>query len=657
MENENEARAPYNFVPFSDGVLEYREELPAHNILDPALKTGEIHVCMTAQTPVFVSDGKKEPHFFKDMEGRYVLPGSTVRGMVRANMQVLGFGVTLPGEDMEDRRLYYREFAASKDALRFALKDHYKNKNALNIESGTTFSGHHYSNPRNVRTGYLQKSASGGYEILPAQYYRVTKDFLTRAGLGECHAEAFPVDYKEDCGEITFIRRAAESDKPAPGTNRGMLLCPGVDTGGDGTSPNRKTGKIKPPAHRYVFGEVSKYDVARPIPKEDEISYRMDWEYRKNDLKGGSQIEGRKILYDPNFWALPEHPGEKKPVFYLSYLGHIYFGMTRFPRLGYDHTLAEGLPYQHRKVAKNGYYPYDYIRAILGYAGDQKSYRSRVSFRDFRAVGSPQEEGPVTTIPGGPKPSWFAAYTVDGKHYNENNFRLSGQKRYWMKETAKAVEPPNDNENYKRELRPLPTGTVFRGVIRYKNLRPHELGLLLWALRLEDGCFQSVGMGKNFGYGRMNLEIERLWEYDMGALYQDLAAGPAEAEAEAVETYIKRYQNFARNALGESGPIRELSEIKDFFYLCSKIQPDSVAGYMQIGDKKKGLRNEYQNLKLPLPTVADFREPEEIAQRMDERAKQKAAEDEQKRKQEAEELQGLSMEELVRRFNQKNKGH
>lgn len=629
-------RAPYNFVPFSDRVLVCREELPAHNILDPALKTGEIHVCMTAQTPVFVSDGKKEPHFFKDMEGRYVLPGSTVRGMVRANMQVLGFGVTLPGEDMEDRRLYYREFSAGKNTLRRALKDHYKN--ALNIESGTTFSGHHYSNLRNVRTGYLQKSASGGYEILPAQYYRVTKDFLTRAGLGECHAEAFPVDYKEDRGEITFIRRAAESDKPAPGTKRGMLLCPGVDTGGDGTSPNRETKEIKPPAHRYVFGEVSKYAVTVPIPKEDEISYRVDWEYRKNDLKGGSKIGERKIQYNPNFWALPE-PGDKKPVFYLSYLGHIYFGMSRMLRLGYDHTLAEGLPYRHREVAKSENYPYDYIRAILGYAGDKKSYRSRVSFCDFRAVGSPQEEGPIAAIPGGPKPSWFAAYTVHGKHYNENNFRLSGQKRYWMKQEANPVKPPNDNENYKHELRPLPTGTVFHGVIRYKNLRPHELGLLLWALRLEDKCYQSVGTGKNFGYGRMTLKVERLWEYDMNALYQDLAAGPAEFETGVVETYIKRYQDFARNALGESCPIRELPEIKDFFYLCSKIQPDSVAEYMHIGDKEKKQENEYQNLKLPLLTVADFREPEEIAQRMEERAKQKAAEAERERQQKVKERQ------------------
>lgn len=58
--------APYNFVPFSEKIL-FRyagmEELPPHDRIDPALHTGEIHVTLRAETPVFVSDGDEEPHF------------------------------------------------------------------------------------------------------------------------------------------------------------------------------------------------------------------------------------------------------------------------------------------------------------------------------------------------------------------------------------------------------------------------------------------------------------------------------------------------------------------------------------------------------------------------------------------------------------------
>ena len=74
-EPRNAPHAPYNFVPFhsksgpgaSDGSGKSRvervlirydnpEDLPPHDRIDPALKTGDIHVTMTAETPVFVSD-------------------------------------------------------------------------------------------------------------------------------------------------------------------------------------------------------------------------------------------------------------------------------------------------------------------------------------------------------------------------------------------------------------------------------------------------------------------------------------------------------------------------------------------------------------------------------------------------------------------------
>ena len=54
MAENSKVRAPYNFVPFSNKVL-WRygsaEELPRHDRLDSTLKSGEIHVTMTADTP------------------------------------------------------------------------------------------------------------------------------------------------------------------------------------------------------------------------------------------------------------------------------------------------------------------------------------------------------------------------------------------------------------------------------------------------------------------------------------------------------------------------------------------------------------------------------------------------------------------------------
>ena len=101
---DKRVRAPYNFVPFSNRVLlPYQDvsELPRHDEIRPDLKSGEIHVTLCADTPVFVSDGNKDaPHFFRGANGKYMIPGSTVRGMLRENMQILGYGLVIPGEDL-----------------------------------------------------------------------------------------------------------------------------------------------------------------------------------------------------------------------------------------------------------------------------------------------------------------------------------------------------------------------------------------------------------------------------------------------------------------------------------------------------------------------------------------------------------------------------
>lgn len=627
----SDVHAPYNFIEFTTKVLSSQGDLPSHHVLDPELKTGEIHVTMTAKTPVFVSDGQKgkgvEPHFFRSPDGKFALPGSSIRGMTRANMQILGYGLILPGEDFEDQRLYFRNIAAARASTGKGLKEYYHN--ALKVKTDRGFEGNMYSIPKAVEAGYLHKSGSG-YEIQPVEhYYRVSKAVLKEAGEGleDLHATAIPVDYMIIGEEVSSIRRASGNiDELPQGAKRGILLCPGVDSQGDGTYQTRN-GKQKPPSHRYVFSEIDQKKAPVKIEKEDELSYMADWEDRRNNLKGGSTVNREKVEYDPDFWKLPQNTGEEKPVFYVRYNGHTYFSMTLFPRIGYERPLGEGLPESHRKIAQeaeeNGIYPRDYLRDILGYAGKNEAYRSRVFFRDFAVVGNPQEQNLIVTVLGGPKPSWYPGYTVDGKNYNQDDFQLRGQKRYWMKERVHPVE--TDKVGVAVHLRPLPAGTQFRGVIHYRNLREHELGLLLWALRLEDGCYQSIGMGKPFGFGRMTLKIDRLLEYDFNTLYQSLCAGPKLSEdvAKAVDDYIQCYDEFAVRALQIRQPrghpsVRSRREILDFFYLCRTVwspakpdESDEKTDGISYGEVDYMGLKDYQNNTEILPTLAEFRKEAE----------------------------------------------
>lgn len=413
---DSTVHAPYNSVPFSEKVLVYQGEIPAHDAVDPGLKTGEIHVTLTAETPVFVSDGNRnDPHFFQGPNGRFMLPGSTIRGMVRQNMQILGFSLVRPDEDLEDQRVFYREIAAARDSTGGELKKYYHE--ALAVDPKKSPSGKSYSIPENVKAGYLRR-VQGGYQIQPVSgtYLKVSKDTLALAGEGfeNCHAQALEVYYSGTDGYVKKIQRAKG---PVPdGMQWGMLLCPGIDTGGDGTRSNKKTGAQKAPSHRYVFPTADETANPVTISKEDELSYAADWEGRRNSLKA---------YYDPNFWRLP-NADEVKPVFYIQHNGHTYFGMSLFLRIGYHFSLKDGLPQGQKDAAEQPDF-LDYPRAILGYAEKERSRRSRVSFGDFPAQGEPKEQPLVKVILAAPKISYYPGYIKDGKHYNTVSEKNSDQ--------------------------------------------------------------------------------------------------------------------------------------------------------------------------------------------------------------------------------------
>ena len=113
QEDNKTAYAPYNFVPFANKVIERYEspdDLPNWSKIDKSLKTGEIHITMKAETPVYISSTERD--FYKDSDGKFKIPASSLRGMIRENMQILGFGLVRSGEDIEDYLIYFRDIAS-----------------------------------------------------------------------------------------------------------------------------------------------------------------------------------------------------------------------------------------------------------------------------------------------------------------------------------------------------------------------------------------------------------------------------------------------------------------------------------------------------------------------------------------------------------------
>lgn len=282
-------------------------------------------------------------------------------------------------------------------------------------------------------------------------------------------------------------------------------------------------------------------------------------------------------------------------------------------RTDYDNTafrsgdsFSEGIPSSHLESERW----LDYPRSMMGFIlyGSAKkdengAYRSRVSFHDLHAAGNPlPKKSRVNVWLRAPRPYSFREYAVK----TGSGFRMRGIKQYWLR----AQSQRGGNVRFDREgnMHPLPEGTVFIGKIRYHNLHEDELGLLLWCLRLEKGCCQSLGMGKPYGFGRVRIEVTQLTEYSSENLYSGLTlAAPSSASPEKrVEELICAYRRYAYSLLypqqQDASGLALLKEphIQDFLYMKKTIHEDAKGiQYMR--------KEDFRTADIPLATVAEIR--------------------------------------------------
>ena len=101
------AKAPYNFVPLNNSVVE-AEQIPDFDKYHSDRYTGCIEIELKTLTPLYIrnsdNDKNKEVDFF-NVNAKYMIPGSSLRGMVRTMVEIMSFGKF---GFFNDERLNYR---------------------------------------------------------------------------------------------------------------------------------------------------------------------------------------------------------------------------------------------------------------------------------------------------------------------------------------------------------------------------------------------------------------------------------------------------------------------------------------------------------------------------------------------------------------------
>ena len=98
----------------------------------------------------------------------------------------------------------------------------------------------------------------------------------------------------------------------------------------------------------------------------------------------------------------------------------------------------------------------------------------------------------------------------------DGDFKISGRKRYPIHKNGVKSTKDTGNENIGTNFKPLDRGVVFKGKLKYHNIKKLELGAILSALTFHNSkdCYHNIGMAKSLGYGKISLDLDNFENID-----------------------------------------------------------------------------------------------------------------------------------------------
>ena len=668
-----QARAPYNFVPLPEKMVEARTP-PPQDMYDPNLLTGWIECDLETCSPTYVrgmltevewrefqgdlSEEKKkardlaQAHFFstdEKKEGPFlqpVIPGSSLRGMIRAIVEVISYGrMRWVGNKPT---VTFRAVAAEGDD---PLKHPYTNLLG--------------SNGKNVRAGYLVKNGEHWFvqpALLPKNVnYKTNDRYFLKIDDEDLNARDLPGfikmfedGYKPQARDVSFQSgprkpKRTDPNKTRPGvvvkpvdeglTFRGTLVCSGNMT---------ETGSAKQESTRakhYIVMPASKSPLI-PIPQSAVDDYRDSLTpFQKDDLTDWAGGDWGCLAHGKPVFYVADNPEQPKEIVFFGHSPNFRIP-ARLAEQGRAATPLDFVPDEIRKNQKP-----DLADAIFGWVEEKDSgpagqCAGRVFFSDahFRRAEqglwySPEPITPKTLA--GPKATTFQHYLVQDKslqhdpdykatlaHYgtHQKETTIRGHKFYWFKGANPDIKAGEKDLKHSTQLTlivPLKPKVHFSFRINFENLRPEELGALCWALTLpgKEGITyrHHLGMGKPLGMGAIAINKPTLHltpRVGKDSRYDKLFAGndwhPPSTSLDDDSTYVNEFERFVLkdNRIAEDKTC--LAEVERIQALLEMLQwrgdnPDAgwleQTRYMEIEHDEDGKQyNEYKERPvLPSP--------------------------------------------------------
>ena len=261
----------------------------------------------------------------------------------------------------------------------------------------------------------------------------------------------------------------------------------------------------------------------------------------------------------------------------------VQVGLAYMPKLAGDFSTHDMLQHTHKDHVDNT--KPDFAELLFGRVDEkpESALKGRVYFEPAFLQGKAKvDSNPRETILNGAKPSYFPNYVyqqvdksgnelANGKNrqyatyvYSAGNPapELRGWKRYPVRLPDEVrTQPLGDKQTTKVQTRlhTLAEGSTFKGRLVFHNLKPQELGALLWAVQLENKR-HNLGMAKSFGYGQINIRLD--WQNS-----RLVCNDPAQTPDAKPDGYIATFEQYMTERLGKdwrtSTPIEALVAMAD----------------------------------------------------------------------------------------------
>jgi CRISPR-associated protein (TIGR03986 family) len=543
------AIAPYNFIPLPKAVYEVKdgtEKIKPWEQQDeyiPETLNGWIDLTITTKSPTFIRGSVKKENFSWDAADTRVrpepamtqdkiplIPGSSLRGMIRNLFEILTFSKIQP---LTSEKPFFRTFS----------------KNNI----GKKYRKYMVRNNQKPLGGFLKRVGDDWF-IIPAEVLRIKLEKIKQDIKYDVDPNYVPLWTHQQCD--CWFTRKPKSDQveeicfkePTPSISwkKATLVL-------TGSMPDKK--------HEFVFLHNPNNTTKIKIPDST-------WE-RFHDNDQITQWQERafpKDIPQKRFNGTEGGLYDGEPVFFLCQDAHIesdnpdglvFLGRAQMFRLPYDLSPVDLIsPNEELDMA-------DTVFGRVWHKKDAKkpAIKGRVFFEDSIAVKNENgwcEDIIVPQILSSPNITTYQHYlnqpNPDDKETLKTYFEsdkeateIRGFKLYWHrldeKDNLDTVKDKKDHdeirnlllsssiENYDKHkqhtiIKPVKTGVTFSGKIRFENLTKLELGALLSALELPETCCHKIGMAKPLGLGSIRITcklqlIERSKRYktwlDLGA--------------------------------------------------------------------------------------------------------------------------------------------